>query len=113
RNTIFGPLRDSSTAAPRVTMSLTASLSVRLILTRTVGRSTRRDLNARICIDMSALRHSGRLGGAGYGRSWYGWEYCTSGLLRYALGKAQRIRWGLVQRGASECRRLRGRCAPG
>lgn len=53
-------------------MSLMASLILRLILVRTVGRSTTRELNATICIDMSALRCSGRRGRAGYGRGTYG-----------------------------------------
>ena len=68
RNTIFDPLRDSSTAAPRVTISLTASLSLRLILVRTIGLRTTRELNAITCTGMSTLRCSGRLGSSGYGR---------------------------------------------
>jgi len=41
RDTSFdSPSRDFSTAAPRVTMSLTASLSQHLIFVRTVGRGT-------------------------------------------------------------------------
>ena len=110
---IFGPLCDGSTAAPRVTMSLTASLSLRLILVRTWGRSTTRELNLITCIDISALRCSGRVGGAGYGRSLYGLVYGTSGLLRNALGKAYNIRCGLTQRGAIDCRLSSERHAPG
>src|SRR6266851_1507632 len=90
RNTSFGtPSRDSSTAAPRVTMSLTASLRLRLIFVRTVGRSTTREWNAMNCIDISAVRCSGRLVvGAGYGRGAYGSWYGASGLVRNALGNA-------------------------
>jgi len=70
-------------------MSLTTSLSRRLIFTRAVGRITTRELNAITCIDMSALRRSGLLeGGAGYGRALYGSGYGAAGLLRNAFGKA-------------------------
>lgn len=88
RNTSFGPLREFSTAAPRVTMSLMASLSLRFNLTRMAGRSARRELTAMTCIDMSALRWSGRPGGAGYGRILNGLPYCTSGSLKNAFGNA-------------------------
>jgi len=59
-----------------------------LIFERKEGRSTTRDLKAMTCIDMSALRCSGLLGGAGYGRNLCGSPYVTSGLLKNALGKA-------------------------
>lgn len=89
RNTTFGDApRDSSTAAPRVTISLTASFILRLILVRMVGRTATRALNATTCSDMSAFRCSGRLGRAGYGRGTYGKEYDASGLLRNAFGNA-------------------------